>query len=193
MLRISLLILCLCCSFNVAAQDIDKSYIPELPYDDNNRVNYTEVVPISDVNKEQLYFRAKAWFSNVFKDSKEVIQMDSKEAGTIIGKGNQNIYLQILGMPSEVRCHFTVKIFCKDARYKYEITNISFSGWSEGQRWEKEVEVMCSDKSVYKKNGKVRSIPLQYMQQTEKACKDIADSIKAKMQEEIGGGNGDDW
>ena len=195
MLRLFFIVIVLCGVFCASAQEVDKSYVPEIPYNSKEKVSYTEVVQVPDATREQLYLRAKAWFSNAFKDSKEVIQMDDRESGTIMGKGNKTIWLETAFVPVEVTLHFTVKVFCKEGRYKYEITDMSYSGWVESYHWKSTTEEMFDDSKVYKKNKKTRWKYVQYMQKTEKACEDIANSIKAKMKEEIGSGgsDGDDW
>jgi len=192
-LRIPFFLLFTFITTNAVSQSFDKSYVPELPRNDEGKVTYSEVVQVPGISKEQLYFRARAWFSNAFKSAKDVIQMDSKEAGTIIGKGNSTTIIVSIGIPLETPCHYTVKIFCKDGRFKCEVTDISYSGYVEGRRWENNIEYYFSER-MFKKSGKPKSIPLQYMQQTEKVCKDVIASIKEKMQKEIGStGSDDDW
>lgn len=193
MFRVITFLVAMCIASSLYAQR-DKSYVPDMSYDKNGQITYTEVMHIGDVSKEQFYYRAKAWFAESFKDPKEVIQMDSKEAGTVIGKGNQTVYFETAMAPVEVKLHFTVKIFCKEGRYKYEITDLAYSGWSEGFRWEKNVEKMFTEKEIYKKNGKTRWRTVQYMQLTEETCEDIAASIIERMAKDIGlSSSGDDW
>jgi len=48
--------------------------------------SFTEVVPVEGVNADELYFRAREWFSRAFRSSNNVLQMDSKERMTLIGK-----------------------------------------------------------------------------------------------------------
>jgi hypothetical protein len=71
-------------------------------------------------SKSQLYDRAKIWFTNAFKDSKEVIQLDDKESGTIIGKG---LFRFKPGLTPYI-CNFSARIDCKDNRYRFQVYNI---------------------------------------------------------------------
>ncbi|MGB0521463.1 MAG: DUF4468 domain-containing protein [Flammeovirgaceae bacterium] len=193
MLRTITFLVAIIFATNLYAQR-DRTYVPDMPYDKNGQINYTEVMHIGDVSKEQFYFRAKAWFTETFRNANEVIQMDSKAAGTVIGKGNRNVYLETAFAPVEVTLHYTVKIFCKDGRYKYEITDMVYSGWVEGYRWEENVESMFTEESIYKKNGKTRWKWVQYMQLTEESCEELIESIKKRMAKEIGmSSGGDDW
>lgn len=61
---------------------------PNLPIDNETKlITYSEVIILdSTVNKSELYSRAREWFAKAFKSSKNVIQMDDKENGKIIGK-----------------------------------------------------------------------------------------------------------
>lgn len=85
------------------------------------KVVYTEIVYVESKTKDELYLNGKEWLANTFKSSKEVIDMDDKEAGQIIGKG-----LFVVSLNGDWGyIHFTVALYFKDGRYKYEIKNIS--------------------------------------------------------------------
>jgi hypothetical protein len=85
-------------------------------------VTYTKVIQTIDTNrtKDILYLNAKEWFVETFKSSNDVIQLDDKENGMIQGKAkikysyttNYNGYI-----------NFTIKIWLKNGRYKYEFSN----------------------------------------------------------------------
>lgn len=86
-------------------------------------VTYTNVVEVDGVDKEQLYLRAKKWFVIVYKSAKDVIQLDDKENGEIIGKGNFSI-VYYSRAPS---IDHTITISVKDGRFKYLITDLVYS------------------------------------------------------------------
>ena len=109
----------------------------ELPVDkETGKVIFTEIVELSDnsVPKDILYNRAKEWFVKAFKSSNEVIQLDDKESGKIIGKGNFSINRTMYLTDSRV--DFTMTIMVKDGRYKYivsDFNHVSFkAGYSGG-------------------------------------------------------------
>jgi hypothetical protein len=69
--------------------------------------------------KQELQVKAKMWMANAFKDAKEVVQMDDKEAGEVLGKGNFNIgYFNM-------HCRFTIKISTRDNKYRCQIYDMS--------------------------------------------------------------------
>lgn len=85
------------------------------------KIIYTEIVKADSTTKEKLYLKGREWLANTFKSSKEVIEMDDKEAGLIIGKGT--LVVSLNGDWGYI--HFTVALYFKDGRYKYEIKNIT--------------------------------------------------------------------
>lgn len=50
-------------------------------------ITYSEIIKVDSVKSQELYIRAKVWFVHSFVSAKNVIQLDDKESGKIIGKG----------------------------------------------------------------------------------------------------------
>ncbi len=102
-----------------------------LPRNSNGIVEYTEVVYVdSSISKEVLYSAARAWFIDNFRDAKEVLQVQDKDACELIGKGNINIPSNRFGyMAIGVGIvWFKFSFFAKDGRYKYSITDFNHEG-----------------------------------------------------------------
>lgn len=59
----------------------------EVSIDKNNGLAWSEIIPADGVSKEKLYVILNYWYTMTFNDAKAVIQLNDKEAGTIIGKG----------------------------------------------------------------------------------------------------------
>lgn len=68
-----------------AAQRLKDS--EEVSIDKNNGLAWSEVIPANGVTKEKLYVILNYWYTMTFNDAKAVIQLNDKDAGTIIGKG----------------------------------------------------------------------------------------------------------
>ena len=95
----------------------------ELPISDKTgEVLYESVVSVDGASSEELYIRATEWFAKRFNSANDVIQMQDKEAGKIIGKGAFRIKKGLYVVGSQV--HYTISIFAKEGRYKYAITDI---------------------------------------------------------------------
>ena len=93
------------------------------------KINYTEIVKIdSSINKATLFLNAKMFFVNEFKSAKDVIQLEDRESGTIIGKGYFT-YNWDMGKNSyvEMKIWHTIKLTIKDGKYRYEITDFIHS------------------------------------------------------------------
>src|SRR5690606_33005985 len=108
------------------------------------KIKFSEVVYLDSIPKATLYTKAREWFVRTFKSSKVVLELEDKEAGKLIGKGdftaiteesmNDNEFIKKKGLVSkELRekknkgevgsVSFIVSIYIKDGRYKYEITD----------------------------------------------------------------------
>ena len=123
----------------------------EIPIKDGE-INFTEVVILdSSFKKNDLFINAKKFFVDVYHSGKDVIQLEDKDAGIVIGKG----YFVTLWKASflftyEFQVWHTIKISLKDGKYKYEISDFrykyytppsqySIGGWNEGnlKDWKK--------------------------------------------------------
>lgn len=94
-------------------------------------VNFTAVVKVdSSLSSSELYNRAKLFFMNSFNDSKAVLEIQDKESGQLSGKGyfkyEPTSYIGSDGTRGKIE--FTVSVFVKDGRYKYEFTSFMHEG-----------------------------------------------------------------
>ncbi len=105
--------------------------VPDVPRDSiTGKIIYTDVVRVDSANADQLYTNAKVWVVESFKSAKEVVQMDDKAAHIIICKGTSRHYIKgVFGEAMEAGwLNFKIRIDCKDARYKYIITDFVIEG-----------------------------------------------------------------
>jgi hypothetical protein len=64
------------------------TFLPFLSFaQKDTAIKFTEVVNV-DATKEQLFLRARAWFNDAFKSSKDVLQIQDKGTGEIAGNGS---------------------------------------------------------------------------------------------------------
>lgn len=97
-------------------------------------ISFSEVVQVESISKEDLYQRAKGWATNTFRSSNDVIQLDDKENGQIVGKGLFK-YVQRYGIfVWDCTIRFTVTVVVKDGRYRYEINNFEHSADNANNR-----------------------------------------------------------
>lgn len=106
---------------------------PNLPIDSSSgKITYTEVVYVDSLaNKQELFSRAREWFAKAYKSSTNVLQMEDKENGKLVGKALIKVYFKaFIGnqyFPGGY-INYTISIYIKDGRYKYEITDFYHTG-----------------------------------------------------------------
>lgn len=106
----------------------------KLKYDDivaldkNNAMTWSEVIPAEGITKEKLYVILNYWYTMTFNSAKAVIQLNDKDAGTIIGKGFvANIVGHTGGMNKyEVNMEPVIKSDIKDGKVRITFTNQSY-------------------------------------------------------------------
>ena len=80
------------------------------------------------LSKNELYSRAKVWIASNFNSSTDVIKLDDKENGIVIVKGLFNFSTTgIFGLPEDRNCFFTLKIYCKEGRFRVIWTDFKFT------------------------------------------------------------------
>jgi len=114
-------------SLKISAQ---KNELPVFPIDSiTNKITYSEIVYLdSSSNKQDLFLRAREWFAKTFNSSNHVIQMQDKIDGILIGKGSFEVFITSLGMKNGGNFfNFTLSVYLKDGRYKYEFTDFTYT------------------------------------------------------------------
>jgi hypothetical protein len=165
-------------AITLSVSTIKAQVIKELPVDESGGINFSEVVEVANQSKDDLYLKAKAFFVNNFKSANNVIQMDDKEDGIIIGKGNSDFSISPgMGVNVYMKINFTIKIQSKDNKFKYDIYDIYYSG-SYG---DVPAETWFSEKNYYKSNGKPRGVNEQYKDKTLAKINSIKQSLIAQM------------
>jgi hypothetical protein len=99
---------------------------PDLPIDtDTYLITYTAIDTVNGTQNE-LYLKAKEWFSETYNSSNAVIQMDEKST-EMVGKAVMHVYYHKSG---HGYIHYTISVYFKDGRYKYLITDLYHTGES---------------------------------------------------------------
>lgn len=94
------------------------------------KVHYEHVDSIPGASRIDLYNRARLWLADAFVDSKEVVQVEDKESGLLVGKGSYRFQQGII----PYRIKFSVRLDCKDQKYRAQIYDVYIlSGTKEQQ------------------------------------------------------------
>lgn len=94
-------------------------------------VEYQEVIEFdSELDKSTLFNRTRLWLAEAFVDSKEVIELEDKEAGLLVGNGGME-YTYPLTPPMPGR--FSLRIDIKDGKLRTTYNNfkINQGGWHD--------------------------------------------------------------
>jgi hypothetical protein len=170
--------------------------IDELPKDESGNLYYNEVVQIAGKDRESLYLVAKQFFVDAFKSANDVVQFEDKATGVITGKGFSNVSVKIMGISNVNQMWFTLKIQCKDGRYKCEVYDIYFNSSPDpnNRRVATNYANDIFDKTkYYRNNGKPNSISEQFKDETNRTVKNLFASLRTAMNKELSKDKKDDW
>lgn len=93
------------------------------------KVVFTDIVKVDSVSTNELYKRARAWFTETYKSSKDVIQDADAEAHSISGKASIEAHYTIMGSTRNWGyVYYYISIICKDGKYKYIISDFYHEG-----------------------------------------------------------------
>ena len=91
-----------------------------------DQLYYEGVVDVAPTSKQlDLYKTGRTWFVDTYVDAKEVLQLDDKAEGKMMGKGLYR-YSFLNGINiSQVLMRFTLALDVKDGKYRYRIYNFA--------------------------------------------------------------------
>ena len=141
-----------------------KSRAQKLPIDSiTGKITYTEIIHADKLSKNDLYSKINEWFAKSYNSATDVIQLNSKEDGKIIGKGlfvftvihrYNNIKTPVL-----IKVAYTLSIYIKDNKFKYEISSfytITEMGQSPLESYSTDKEKMKEDlKKTFKNENQL--------------------------------------
>jgi hypothetical protein len=102
-----------------------------LPIDKNSgKTVFTEVITLDSVSAENLYNRARLFVSNYYKSSKTVTDLSDEKSSTVIIKSYKISHFKDWtgGIYPAGGFNYTLKVYCKENRYKYEISSLTHTG-----------------------------------------------------------------
>jgi len=93
-------------------------------------LTFEEVVQVPELTSNEIYELARMWFVESFTNANNVLQINDKELGQLVGKGLFFYKSATFGGSAPVNgdISFIIKILCKDGRYKYIITDFTHAG-----------------------------------------------------------------
>lgn len=165
-----------------------------LPIDSTtHQITYNEVVKSEGVTKDELYVKAREWFAKTAGSAQDVIQMDDKAAGKIIGKGATKGSYSFLLTKFQFTLRYTVSITTKDNRYRYDISD--FQAFDDGAKTGYDLSAVATSKDYKNKKGEYRDEVKGYLTLANQVGLTIAESIKKALSQTAttGGKSKDDF
>jgi hypothetical protein len=176
--------------FNLAAFAAEEV---KLPVDEAGKVTYTEVVTMEGQTQDALYSRALEWFAKTFNSAKNVIQMQDKENGKLIGKALIPITVKDISRYPAGVVSYTLSISTKEGKYKYEVIDFLHDNRNEsrhGSGGDLSSEKPECGKGFLGQGGLTKSFWRQIKRQTDENIKALIENLKAFM---AGQGTKDNW
>lgn len=181
-------ILCLlCCSMMLYSQN---PYEP-VTFDDDGNVLMQEVLTAEGKTPDQIYKDIKVWFGDTYSDSKEVLEVDDKDAMVLMGKAFRTIIVPgVLGQVSEDRLWYSIKMEIKDGRFRLSLYDFLFQPKGEIAYADKRpVESWFGEYGI-RKNGKMRKYTTVMRDEINATFLGLKESISKKVNEAK---KADDW
>lgn len=166
----------------------------DLPLDEDGVITFSDVIQVPNSTKSSLYSAGREWFVETFKSADDVLQMEDRESGKLLGKGFSKIYVGGGIAITDTKLYYTIKLYFKEGRYKYEITNLYYLASPNRYNLSPQrqpAESVIID-NLYKPNGKIRNLNAQYKTETQNEIKALIESIRISLAKSVESGD-DDW
>lgn len=100
-----------------------------LPVDSlTGRITYTGVVQVDSTTADELFSRATLWYAATFKSAKAAMELSDRATGVITSDPAANFPAYFIfnngNRKESGRIQFSLKIQCKDGRFKYTLTDL---------------------------------------------------------------------
>ncbi len=149
---------------------------PRMPIDEaTNLITYSDVVEEPGMNKDTIYNRVVRWFKSYYKNPLEAMKKQDPEGRVVEGgyrftiqRPEPGAKKQPAPMVDAGLVNYKIKVMCKDGKFKYEITNISWkqTSYYPIERW------MDDKASNYDPNYAL------YLQQTDAFMKELIKNLE---------------
>lgn len=88
------------------------------------KLSFEKVIQVDSLVKDKIYFGLKNWISTAYVSSKEVLEMDDKDAGLLVLSTRQTYsFGKLYYICYDGYLDYKVKIQIKDYRFKITVTN----------------------------------------------------------------------
>ena len=155
-----------------------------LPLDSTtNLVTYQEVVKVDSASKDELYLRAREWFTKTFNSPQDFIEIEDKRAGKIIGKRSSLESYKYMMTTINFHLNYTISVTTKDNRYKYEISSFSVNWYVIDQGNELSFPLEMYNTSYNKGRGTDYSTAKRIIPQVDVIAQGLIKGLKSALKQ----------
>lgn len=148
------------------------------------KLSFIKVIPAEGKNNEALYVALRSFVATYYKDSKEVIQMDDKEACLLIGKATSVFdNLGVIYSSYEGYLDYTFKMQAKDGRVRIEITNFFHRNHTRNAK-KSQLGMLTTDEQ-YTNKGLEKKFENKIWGILKKQAKDVSEKIFIGVEQSI--------
>jgi hypothetical protein len=156
---------------------------PPVPFVDG-KVTFVEVVTVdSSMKAAKLYGLAKQFTTSYWRNAKETIQNDDNINFVVESKGFTT-YIESGLMGWSTKIWHTIRIECKDGRYRLTVTNFQLQGSPTNYEPNPQpvgAEYAMSPENYYRENGQPRPARERVKNEIELCVKNIKDGLQKTM------------
>lgn len=152
--------------YNKSSYDNETDYYKKektsiiIPLNEKKIVMFTDVIEINNLSADQIYDRAKLALTGFWTSTKDVTQLDDSKNYIIVSKGWANwVQDSDAFLTRGFKVWFSVKIECRDGRYRISIYDVKSSNTSSSIYGSVTVEATPSEAYEYgvKENGRIKN------------------------------------
>lgn len=171
-------------------------YSRKLKFNENNEVIFDTIFKAENKSKDMLYSLAREWIASTFNSATDVLKMDDRLSGKLIAKGFTTIIVETGFYPTTEKFHFTIKIYCKENRYRVIWTDLMTQNYPSDYNYNPaKVSANYSLTNPYKKDGYTPQITRASIKgNIIKTIESFNNSIEIIMSKPMSNdSNSDDW
>ncbi len=147
-MKIKILILACMLLFSTAEAQL----ISDLPKDINGQLYKSEIVEVEGMPKDDMFSAFSQLFADMFVRPEMATHLSDKETGIIVIKS----YDKVSNNFASYQLWFSMKVECRDNRYKIELYDFFYKTTSLAPQ--NEISYYLSPKKYYKKDGTARKL-----------------------------------
>jgi hypothetical protein len=133
--------------------------LPNLPRDPTtNKVTYTSVIEAPGATQEQLYQRAQTWLARNNRGPEGVAPVEDKINSGITAQGQLTLPMHIGMTPYNALVNYTLLIYTKEGKAKYEFTNFTDASFGPFEVDEPQVKVAMGNGMLQRAWNRTRNL-----------------------------------